>query len=341
MLAIDAGNSKTDVAIIAADGTVRGVGAGRLVPARPARRHGRRRGPHAPGGQGARGRRARRRRPVRPARGRLPGQRRLPGRARGPRVRDRGPGLGWLDRGLQRHLRPAPGGAGRAPWRRGRVRGRHQLRRSAAGWPHRALRRRRSHLRRLGRRRRPVAGGDVVGCPGRGRARSGHRAHRGAPPPGRADDHGRADRGCPPRAAVRGRVHGAHTGAVRRRGDRRRGGLRPGTPSGRGGRGPRRRRHAPPRRPGRAHPRRARRRRAHRGTPAADGRDRAAGCRPRHPWPSRGSSGRRRSSAPPCSGSTGSTRHPTYAIDSGRPSRPPAHGRWRSPSPSSPVAPWR
>ena len=116
--------------------------------------------------------------------------------------------------------------------------------------------------------------------------------------------------------------------------------VRPGTPPGRGGRGPRRRRDAPARRPRRADRRGARRRRAHRRTPAADGRDRPPAVGRGARWPSRGSSGRRRSSAPPCSGSTGSARHADVRDRLRRRSPPPAHDRWRSPSPSSLVAPW-
>ncbi len=163
VLAIDAGNSKTDVCVVSADGEL--LGSARGGPFRPAPR-GAAAAAVADRAGGGGGAVARAGSVDGPARGRLPGQRRPPGRARGPRGRDRRRRLGALLRGRQRHLRAAA----RRPRRLARCRGglwrRDQLHRRAAGRNDGAVRRRRAHLRRLGRRRPSVAGGDVVGGAG-------------------------------------------------------------------------------------------------------------------------------------------------------------------------------
>ena len=105
--------------------------------------------------------------------------------------------------------------------RGGGLRRRDQLHRRAGGRQDGAVRRGRAHLRRLGRRRPPVAGGDVVGGPGRGRPRPRHRAAHRAPRALRALVDGRPDRGRPPRRPARGAVHGADARALLRRRGRR------------------------------------------------------------------------------------------------------------------------
>ena len=175
-------------------------------------------------------------------------------------------GLGRLERGLQRHLR-------RAARRRSTSRAAIAVVCGAGincagllpGRPHRALRRGRAHLRRLGRRWAPLAGGDVVGGARRGRPRTGHRAPR---------------RRCPATSAsttMAELIEAVHLGAITEArcleltpvlfevaadGDATAAGRR--TTAGRGGRRARRRGDAAPRRPRRADRRGARRRRASR-----------------------------------------------------------------------------
>ena len=191
VLAIDAGNSKTDVCVVSADGALLGsarggpfrsdrVGAVAALAAIT---------PAVETAIAAAG-------PVAdPPRRGLPGQRRPAGPARGDRDGDRRDGLGAVVRGGQRHLRAAPCRPRRVAWRGGDLRRRDQLHRRASGRDHRAVRRGRPHLRGLGRRRPPLAGGDVVGRPRRGRSRPGHRAAHRTPPALRARLDGRADRG--------------------------------------------------------------------------------------------------------------------------------------------------
>ena len=132
--------------------------------------------------------------------------------------------------------------------RRGGLRRRDQLHRRAGGRHDGAVRGRRAHLRRLGRRRPPLAGGDVVGGASRGRPWPRHGAAHRAPPALRAVVDGRADRGRAPRRAPRGALHGADPAAVLggrgRRPDRPRDRAAPG----RGGRRAGRDRHPPTRR---------------------------------------------------------------------------------------------
>ena len=216
------------------------------------------------------------------------------------------PGLGRVERGRQRHLRAAAGRGRRTPRGRGGLRRRHQLLGPAPDGAAGAVRRGRPHLRRLGRRRRALAGGDVVGGPGRGRPRPRDPAPHGAAP----------HFGLESMAALIEAVHldrlteaqcleltpvlFAVADGRRRHRRRRR------TPPGRGGRGTRGRRDAAPRGARRGDRRGARRRRAHRRARAADGRDHPAAARPGAPGRPPLSSGRRRSWAPPCSASTGS-----------------------------------
>ncbi len=176
ILAIDAGNSKTDVCVVSADGDLLGERPGRAVPAAP------------------------RRAPTAAVASIAPAVAEALSRAGSVAVRHVAACLANADLPVEHEaLEAAIGEAGWAPSyevvndtfallragldsvtrRGGGLRRRDQLHRRAAGRQDGAVRRGRAHLRRLGRRWPPVAGGDVVGGPGRGRPRPRHRAaHR-------------------------------------------------------------------------------------------------------------------------------------------------------------------
>ena len=205
ILAIDAGNSKTDVCVVSADGDL--LGSARGGPFRP----------HRVGATAA-------------VASIAPAVAEALSRAGSVEVRHVAACLANADLPVEHEaLEAAIGEAGWAPSyevvndtfallragldsvtrRGGGLRRRDQLHRRAGGRQDGAVRRGRAHLRRLGRRWPPVAGGDVVGGPGRGRPRPRHRAAHRAPEALRALVDGRPDRSRSPRRLARGAVHGA------------------------------------------------------------------------------------------------------------------------------------
>ena len=222
VLAIDGGNSKTDIALVAADGTLLAAGRGS-------------RGAHVPhpGGagrdrRGDRGGRTGGGTSARVAGGgvhrSLHGQRRPP-RGRGTAGRDdHGGRVEHHHRGGQRHVRRAPGGPGhssRPPLGGGRdLRRRDQLPGRRPGRADHRVPRAGRHHRRLGRRLRPGPGRAVVGDPRRGRPGPADRAARGGGRPLRQDRGPRRRGGDPPGQDRRGRPAGPGPAAAGRRGRR-------------------------------------------------------------------------------------------------------------------------
>ena len=138
VLAIDAGNSKTDVLLVASDGTVLGRARGGGLPAargRSGRRGRRARAAPRPARDGGGADPARRRTLGRPGLG-MPGQRRPGGGAGRLQQPDRATAMGCHDVRRQRHVRAAPRRERDAPGGRGRVWCRHQLLGTAAGRAH-------------------------------------------------------------------------------------------------------------------------------------------------------------------------------------------------------------
>ena len=302
VLAIDGGNSKTDVVLVGADGEVLGPRAGRAVPAAPGRAPTRPSAGLAPRWSSGR----RRGRLAATDRGATTSRRTWPTRtcrSSSEALDDAVAAHGWgaSSAGRQRHLRRccAPASTSRAgsPWSAAPASTASASRRTARD---RAVPRARPHLRRLGRGRRlwqEAMWWAARAEDGRGpdtALRDGAAAHFGLA--SMAD----ADRGGPPRRARRGAVPRADPGAVRRR----RGGdavaadvvrrqaeeivalARRGACAAWSCSGSRRRRGA-------------RRRRAHGRPPAADRRDRRSCSRAARRWPAprRHRSARRRRGA--------------------------------------------